>query len=104
MADALGLSMEDAREKYWRVTGKVVQMKVVDGHCIFYDAALKGCAVHEGRPERCREWPLHPSILADENNFLTITESCPGLNKEIGYAEFCLLLQEHLEKNRGQKG
>ncbi len=98
MAAALGLSEEEAREKYWRVTGNVVQMQVVDGHCIFYDAELQGCRVHEGRPERCREWPLHPSMLHDHNNYLTITESCPGLNKEISYEEFCRQLELILQK------
>ncbi|WP_028584377.1 YkgJ family cysteine cluster protein [Desulfogranum mediterraneum] len=99
MAAELGLSIEEARAQYWRVTGQVVQMKVVDGHCIFYDEAIKGCSVHLGRPERCREWPLHPSILADESNYQTITASCPGLNRELGYAAFCARLKEILDRD-----
>ncbi len=104
MAAALGLSEEEARERYWRVTGNVVQMKVVEGHCIFYDDVLQGCSVHEGRPERCREWPLHPSMLHDHNNYLTITESCPGLNKEISYEEFCKKLELILQKKATAEG
>jgi len=104
MADALGMPLDEVREKYWRVTGNVVQMKVIDGHCIFYSDELKGCTVHEGRPERCREWPLHPSILADENNYTTIVESCPGLNAELGYEAFCKVLEKILADRKKEQG
>jgi uncharacterized protein len=91
MVEALGLSEAEVREKYWRVTGNVVQMKIVDGHCIFYD---EGCTVHLGRPWRCAEWPLHPSILTDSNNFETIRESCPGINRQISHENFCRILKK----------
>lgn len=93
MIAELGLDRESVRDKYWRVTGNIVQMKIVDGHCIFYDQQT-GCAVHEGRPWRCGQWPLHPSILADRNNFETIRSSCPGINRELSYEEFCTILQK----------
>ena len=99
MIKKLGLSREKVRDKYWRVTNNVVQMKIVDHHCIFYNEDT-GCTVHEGRPWRCGQWPLHPSILADENNFLTIRESCPGINKELSYDEFCVILQQLLNQNQ----
>lgn len=98
MVHALGLPREVVAEKFLRITGSVVQMKTVDGHCIFYDPA-GGCSVHEGRPWRCGQWPLHPSILSDEANFRTIRESCPGLNQEISYDEFCTVLKQLLEEN-----
>ena len=94
MVEALGLSEEEVREKYWRVTGNVTQMKIVDGHCIFYN---NGCTVHAGRPWRCAQWPLHPSLLTDENNFITIKQSCPGMNQQISYAEFCRILRSIME-------
>jgi hypothetical protein len=95
MIDALGLSREGVKEKYWRVTGNVVQMKIEDGHCIFFN---KGCIVHQGRPWRCAQWPLHPSMLSDENNFKTIKESCPGINQEISYKDFCRILNELMDQ------
>lgn len=91
MMKALGLSEQEVKEKFWRITGRTVQMKTTDGHCIFYE---DGCNVHNGRPWRCAQWPLHPSILLDENNFISISESCPGLNKDIGYKRFCEILSE----------
>ncbi|MFP7755805.1 YkgJ family cysteine cluster protein [Thermodesulfobacteriota bacterium B35] len=91
MVAALGMSREEVRDRYWRITGTTVQMKTVDGHCIFY-SENKGCTVHEGRPWRCGQWPLHPSILTDEANFTAIRTSCPGINKNLDYATFRTIL------------
>ena len=96
MIDVLDLPAEQVRQQYWRTTGNIVQMKTVDGHCIFYK---DGCTIHKGRPWRCGQWPLHPSILSDENNFHTIADSCPGINKDIGYEKFCRILQKLLDNS-----
>lgn len=93
MVEALHQPEERVRQTFWRVTGNTVQMKVIDGHCIFYE---DGCKVHDGRPWRCGQWPLHPSILDDENNFHTISESCPGINKDLSYRQFCEILRSLL--------
>ncbi len=91
MVEALNLPEETVEKEFWRLTGKIVQMKTPDGHCIFYE---EGCKVHKGRPWRCRQWPLHPSILSDENNFHTIADSCPGIIKDVGYEKFCQILRK----------
>lgn len=91
MLRALNMPEEHVKKIFWRLTGKTVQMKTIDGHCVFYD---NGCKVHKGRPWRCGQWPLHPSILSDENNFHTISDSCPGINKDISYEKFCQILRE----------
>ena len=97
MIAELGLTRQEVEEKYWRVTGNVVQMKIVDHRCIFYKKDI-GCTVHVGRPWRCGQWPLHPSILSDENNFLTIRESCPGINQELSWVDFCSIFKQLLEQ------
>ena len=99
MAACLSMDEEEVKRKFWRVTGNCVQMKTVDDHCIFYD---EGCTVHQGRPWRCGQWPLHPSILDDEANFMTIAESCPGIKKEKGYDRFCQILRELMENGTVQ--
>jgi len=99
MAVKLGMSGEEVKEKFWRVTGNIVQMKTVDGHCIFY-SENEGCTVHEGRPWRCGQWPLHPSILNDKNNLATIRESCPGINKTLEYNTFCEILRQLLRERK----
>ncbi len=91
MVEALNKPEEIVKQTYWRLTGKTVQMKTVEGHCIFYK---DGCTVHTGRPWRCGQWPLHPSILSDENNFHIISDSCPGIKKDISYETFCQILRK----------
>ncbi len=81
----LRLPLEEVEARYLRITDGVVQMKTVDGHCIFYN---EGCTIHPGKPWRCGQWPLHPSILADAANFQAISDSCPGIKGELGYEEF----------------
>ncbi len=90
MLKVLNLDEEETFQKYLRRTNSVVQMKTIDGHCVFYE---EGCHIHAGRPWRCTQWPLHPSILKDENNLKTIKASCPGINRELSYEEFCQKLR-----------
>lgn len=90
MASTLNLSEEKVVDKYLRVTGNEIQMKIVDGHCIFYN---DGCSVHEGRPWRCRQWPLHPAILKEEDNFNIIKDSCPGIKTDVSYQKFCDIMR-----------
>ena len=82
----LGRPRAEVARRYWRQNGNTIQMKTVDGHCIFYD---KGCTIHTGKPWRCTQWPLHPSMLESEENYKIISESCPGINRKLGYDEFC---------------
>lgn len=89
MAAALDLPAREVADTYWRTNGSIIQMKTVQGHCIFYD---EGCTVYHGRPWRCAQWPLVPALLDDENNFLIIRESCPGINRELSYQEFRKIL------------
>lgn len=91
MVAYLGLPEEEVKEKYLRITGDVIQMKIVDGHCIFF---RDGCTIHSGKPWRCSQWPLHPSILTDQANFDAITRSCLGLKRELGYEKFCQILKQ----------
>ncbi len=86
MIKHLGLKREETAQRYWRQTGNTIQMKTVNGHCIFY---RNGCTIHAGKPWRCSQWPLHPSILESQENFAIIKNSCPGINRELEYVEFC---------------
>ena len=94
MIQHLGMEREELTRRYWRQNGNTIQMKIVDGHCIFYD---NGCTIHAGKPWRCTQWPLHPSILEDQGNFEIIKKSCPGINRELSYAEFCMKFSKLLK-------
>ena len=85
MIQHLGMKREEVALKYWLQNGNTIQMKTVEGHCIFYN---EGCTIHEGKPWRCTQWPLHQSMLDDEENFKIIKESCPGINRELSYDDF----------------
>ena len=95
MTRELKLEPAELEKRYLRRTKQEVQMKTVDGHCVFYQ---NGCSVHGGRPWRCRQWPLVPAILTDEANFNIIKESCPGITRELSYDQFCRILKGCLEK------
>lgn len=96
MIAALNLARAQVAERYWRVNGTRVQMKTIEGRCIFY---REGCTVYPGRPWRCAQWPLVPAILHDENNFITIRESCPGISRELSYEEFKKILARLLDSD-----
>jgi len=96
MRQALGLTPAEMRQAYLRLTGNEVQMQIRDGHCVFYH---DGCRVHEARPWRCAQWPLHPAILLDEANFTAIAASCPGINKNLGYQRFTAILRAILAED-----
>ena len=93
----LHMPADEVKEKYLRVSGNVIQMKTVDGHCIFYN---EGCTIHPGKPWRCSEWPLHPSMLTDKNNFESIRQSCPGIKGELGYETFCSKLAKIIDADK----
>lgn len=99
MVSFLRMDESQVRDRYWRVTGNVIQMKIVDGHCIFYNG---GCTIHPGKPWRCSQWPLHPSILSDEANFTAIKTSCPGINRQMDYLEFRDKLAVYLERQKAE--
>ena len=86
MAEHLDMARDEVSRKFWRRTGNTIQMKTVEGHCIFYD---NGCTIHAGKPWRCTQWPLHPSMLEDRGNYEIIKESCPGINRDLSYEDFC---------------
>jgi len=37
-------------------------------------------------------------MIADKNNYTTISESCPGINTEISYEEFCRIFKELIDE------
>jgi hypothetical protein len=91
------LKREEVDRRFWRKTGNTVQMRTVDGHCIFF---ADGCTIHAGKPWRCTQWPLHPSMLADRENYEVIKESCPGINRDLSYEDFCKKFTELLKNEK----
>ncbi len=92
LARYLGISTEDFNKKYlsrdFLLIGnfideniKVIELKKVDGACVFFDGNIKGCSVYPARPIACRSFPIWPG---DKKPWLLIDKSihdCPGIGK-----------------------
>jgi hypothetical protein len=51
-----------------------------DGYCIFWNQI---CTIHPVKPLMCRKWPFLESILIDSTNWLTMADSCPGIQTDV---------------------
>ncbi len=92
VAEFLHISREKLLSTYCVIKGKRVEMKVIDGHCIFYgEDGL--CAIHPVKPFHCRQWPLHPSILGDQAAWEAIKKDCPGFSDSATYEQVCRLIR-----------
>lgn len=76
----LNLPKEDFLKTYTtEVCRGRVEMKTVEGFCIFFDRTEHICKIHPVKPNRCKEWPFPQAIFSDEDNFRIIRDSCPAL-------------------------
>ncbi len=67
--------------RYCSLSGtKTVLAQRSDGYCIFWDNI---CTIHPVKPRMCRKWPFIESIIVDANNWLTMADSCPGINTDV---------------------
>lgn len=88
----LGLKREELQEKFLILKNGRIEMKVLDGYCIFFDRKEKICQIHPVKPTPCKIWPLHPSILSDFDSYLIIRDSCIGL-AESSYDDICKIIR-----------
>ncbi len=101
LAHFLGLSEEEFRRKYLVEKKYRLEMRTVKGYCIFFDRKERLCRVHPVKPERCKEWPLHPSILKYGESFEIIRSTCPGWRKDLRWKEVKEYLEAHESLSRG---
>jgi Fe-S-cluster containining protein len=93
IAEFLGLHVDEMLAEYCVLKPGRTEMKVVDGHCIFYgDDGL--CRIHAVKPFDCRRWPLHPGILGDRNAWEAIRKDCPGFSEDASWEDVCRLVRE----------
>jgi Fe-S-cluster containining protein len=91
IADRLGLSEEQFRDKYAHVahgrwTLNEVWNSKVDGYdCVFLerdpDTGKALCSIYQDRPTQCRTWPFWPSNLRSRRNWRGAARDCPGMDK-----------------------
>lgn len=64
LAKHLKLSKEETEQRYTtqvdgvRSLGKVDDL-IFERTCVFLNQTTRLCSIYEGRPEACREWPVH---------------------------------------------
>lgn len=77
----IGSTPEQFVARFCRLSGmKPVLAQGSDGYCIFWN---KICTIHPIKPRMCRRWPFIESILVDGKNWLTMADSCPGINADV---------------------
>jgi len=79
-----GLGQKEFLEKYCRTVDlgffKRISLIEKPGYdCIFWGE--KGCEVYNARPVQCRTYPFWITYLEDENDWLELEKSCPGVGK-----------------------
>lgn len=80
IADFLHISKDVFLKNYAKIVCKGrIEMKTVNGFCIFFDQEKRLCRIHPVKPDRCKEWPFPRAIFTDEENFHIIKNSCLGL-------------------------
>ena len=96
IAAFLNMPEKELLQRYCVVKKNRIEMKVIDGHCIFYgDDGL--CMIHPVKPFQCRRWPLHPGILGDEAAWRAIKADCPGFREDVEYEEVCSFVRKRAE-------
>jgi len=93
IAGYLGITVSELLNNYCVELKNRVEMKIVNGHCIFYGQDGR-CSIHPVKPFPCRQWPLHPSILGDEAAWQAIFTDCPGFRRDVTYKEVCEWLKK----------
>jgi Fe-S-cluster containining protein len=68
-----------------------------EGYCLFHQPGGH-CLIHPVKPPLCRLWPFLPGPLADESAFLEAKAACPGLARDLNWADFKTAGAETAEK------
>ena len=68
-----------------------------DGYCIFFDKT-KQCTIHPVKPYMCKAWPFIQAVITHPENWNTMSNSCPGMKKNIPYKDLQKIVKREKEK------
>jgi Fe-S-cluster containining protein len=88
-ADVARLEAAGNRDFFFVNDDHDLQLRNVDGHCIFLDNGL--CSVHDDRPEGCRLYPLILDLSVDR---VVLDTVCPWTG------EFAFSLDDEVQLRR----
>jgi Fe-S-cluster containining protein len=85
LAEHLGLSASELREKYLRRIGFRFSIKEnpCSKDCVFLVTinGSRGCTIYDVRPMQCRNWPFWPGNLNSPDDWNAAAKKCPGIDK-----------------------
>ena len=88
IADHLGLTPDEFITGYGERKGEKLVIRMGDdGYCFFYRQGV-GCGVHVAKPDVCRAWPFFRGNLLDPVSLDLARDYCPGIAKDVSFAEF----------------
>jgi uncharacterized protein len=101
IADFLGISANDLREKYLKRIGlrKTIIEQNTTKDCIFLRNidGQKQCVIYPVRPSQCRSWPFWKDNIACPDNWNRTAQKCPGINRGRLYE------QQEIQRIKGNK-
>lgn len=68
-----------------------------DGCCIFFDT-VKQCTIHPVKPYMCKAWPFIQTIIKHPENWNIMSNSCPGMKKEIPHDNLTTIVTREKRK------
>ena len=68
----MGVHPKDWPAKFKLIDGQYV----LEQPCAFYNAEQRGCLVYDGRPNVCRDFPVHNMLCADGRRHLGVMTKC----------------------------
>lgn len=96
IAAFLRVTKDEMVSKYCVLSGnKPVVAQGQDGFCVFLK---QNCSIHPVKPHMCRRWPFIPNVLADINNWYSMSDSCPGMKKKIDEEALLAFIKEEMSK------
>jgi len=86
IAEHLGISVDEMRDKYCKREGRRWTLIERDDNrdCIFLvedERGRKVCRIYPVRPTQCRTWPFWPTNLTSEHAWAMAGLRCPGINR-----------------------
>jgi uncharacterized protein len=89
IAEFLGISAKDLRDKYLKRVGfrTTIKEQDVTKDCIFLRSidGQKQCVIYPVRPSQCRNWPFWQDNIANPNCWNRTAQKCPGINRGRAY-------------------
>jgi len=80
IADYLDKPIGEIRLLHTRpARGKVSLNEHLNGDCIYYDSAGRGCTIYPVRPLQCRTWPFWPGNVSSQEAWEETARTCPGM-------------------------